>query len=89
MHFQGVLAAVALQEVLRTHLFIAVHSHHQQVEGTDIMDLPMSLRYHRGHRVKSFTNIKLMIRPASIAWHKYLYEKYCIDLLKQDMHSVF
>ena len=51
MHIQGVEVA-ALQEVLHTHRRIAARSHHQQVEGFDMMDRPTSLCYHRGRRVK-------------------------------------
>ena len=61
MHIQGV-AVAALQEALHTHLRIAAHSHHQQVEGFDMMDRPTSLRYLRGRRVKLFMNIEAMIR---------------------------
>mmetsp|Transcript_24102 Transcript_24102/g.36517 ORF Transcript_24102/g.36517 Transcript_24102/m.36517 type:complete len:114 (-) Transcript_24102:56-397(-) len=85
MHIQGVAAAV-LQEVLLTHLLIAAHSHHQQVEGSDMTALLMLLLYHQGRRVKSFTNINETGKCELNAQHHNMKR---VDILKQDVHSSY
>lgn len=67
-HFQGV-AAEALQELLVTHLLIAVPRHRQQVEGSGMVRLTLLL-YHQDRRVKSFMNIEMLIRRENECEHR-------------------
>mmetsp|Transcript_4172 Transcript_4172/g.8730 ORF Transcript_4172/g.8730 Transcript_4172/m.8730 type:complete len:110 (-) Transcript_4172:56-385(-) len=89
MHIQGV-AAAALQGVLLTHLLIAAHSHHQQVEGSDMTALLMLLLYHQGRRVKSFTNINETGKCVSISLelNAQHHNMKSVDILKQDLMKV-